>query len=147
MASGKKKAALRPKSLTFVGVSLVIALVLLVATLVYHDRRKAGWVHEAKNWFVLAVSILGMYATFRARSLKEHPQRGVIVILLLALLAYVSLQDIMDPGFVLPPLTMAAPLLQTVVVLLLIAPFMVRKLGVKLPDIVPSVISTPPRRK
>jgi hypothetical protein len=132
--------------LSALAIAMIASFVLVVMSMVL-SRADNKLVHDAKNWVLLAVSIVAFFALLRSSSIVKQPQRSVLAVLLVALLAYVSLQDIMEPGYVLSPLTVSASLLQLIVLLVFIAPLLVRMLGVRLPDLPASgVLSYPYRR-
>jgi glucose-6-phosphate-specific signal transduction histidine kinase len=132
--------------LTALGIAMIAALVLTTMSLIY-SRKDSKMLHDAKNWLLLVVSIIGLFAVVRTGGLRTQPQRSALALLLLAVLLYVSLQDIMEPGFVLSPLTLGTPILQMIIIVVFVAPILVRMLGIKLPDMPASgVVSYPYRR-
>ena len=129
--------------ITALGIAMIGALVLSVMAIII-PRKDAKMLHDAKNWVLLVLSIIGIFAVWRN---KSQPQRTALSVLLLAVLLYISLQDIMDPSFVLSPLTIGTPQLQLIILVVFVAPIIVRLLGIKLPDLPASgVISYPYRR-
>lgn len=132
-----------------VGRVSVLAIVMMAAIaftvlslIISRDQMKL--LHTAKNWLLLVVAVVGFFAVFRSSGIKAQPQRSVLSILLLAVLAYVSLQDIIEPGYVLSPLTLTAPVLQLLILLVFVAPLIVRSLGFKLPDLPSSGVMSYP---
>lgn len=130
-------------ALSVVGVAVLGSLALLVLAMVYS---KHVWLVEFKNWTLVAVSVLGIFASLRRRSLTAHPYWAVATILLFVLLAYVSLQDIVSPGYVFGLTSVSATTPQLAILLVAVAPLLVRLAGLRLPDAA-SVVLRPARSR
>jgi hypothetical protein len=142
MNLGNKSLAKRIGKLTLPGMLLVAGLVLVVIALVVEERGKGPNVIAAKNWVLIIVAIAGLYAVL-AQMGRAGPRAsmriGVSIALFVALL-YVSIQDLQSRNYTFLGLT--AITVQTLLLLVLIAPMFARMAKIGVADVTPGSVLT-----
>jgi hypothetical protein len=125
-------------ALTVPGILVVVALVLVIISLVVEERGTGPDVRAAKNWVLLAASVVGIYAivaNLGRGGLRSAPARVGISLALFAVLFYASLQELQNRRYSL--LNMSAATVQMLILLLLVAPLVARGLKVGVADVTP----------
>jgi hypothetical protein len=135
----------RAGRITLVGGLLVAAFVMVALLLArccsVSNTRK---IRDAKNWILLAAAILGLYAVvmqFSRNRVAGGPVRVGAAGVVLALLAYSTLEDMRAVDT-----TMFGAYdvntVQMILLLILVAPLIVRMFGLRMPDVAPAGMVT-----